>query len=96
MKYLDQAGLEYLVQKLRDSLKVTETPYSYTTTSAQTVSFTVPAYTTDGKSTLDVYINGLKAIPTTEYTISGNVVTLVNQLEANQTVTFIVRTISIG
>lgn len=95
MKYLDQSGLGHLVSKMRANIAIIENTYTYTTTSAMTVSFTVPAYTTDGKSTLDVYINGLYAVPTVDYTLSGNKVTLTNELETGQTVYFVVRTISI-
>lgn len=95
MKFLSATGLARLVDNIRANLKVTETPYSYTTSSVETVTFTVPAYTTDGKSTLDIYINGVKVIPTVDYTLSGNVVTLKKTLNAGQTVLFIVRTISI-
>ena len=94
MKYLDKEGTECLVRELKSKLKITRTEYTYTTASAETVSFTVPAYTTDGKSTLDIYINGLRAIPTTDYTMAGNKVTLTKELSANQTVYFVVDTIS--
>lgn len=94
MKYLNIEGTECLVRELKSKLKITRTEYTYTTTSAETVSFTVPAYTTDGKSTLDIYINGLRAIPTTDYTMSGNKVTLTKELSADQTVYFVVDTIS--
>ena len=95
MKYLNEAGLAYLIEALQSKIKITRTEYSYTTSSAETVTFTVPAYTTDGKSTLDVYINGLRAIPTTDYTLSGNIVSLTKELTANQTVYFVVDKISI-
>lgn len=95
MKFLDLAGVEYLVEQLTARLTLARTEYNYTTTSAETVSFTVPAYTTDGKSTLDVYINRLLAIPTVDYTLSGNQVTLTKELDAGQQLTFVVNTISI-
>lgn len=94
MKYLNEEGTECLVRELKSKLKITRTEYTYTTASAETVSFTVPAYTTDGKSTLDIYVNGLRAIPTTNYTLNGNVVTFTNALGAGQTVYFVVDTIS--
>lgn len=94
MKYLNEEGTACLVRELKSKLKITRTEYTYTTTSAETVSFTVPAYTTDGKSTLDIYVNGLRAIPTTDYTMSSNVVTLTKKLTAGQTVYFVVDTIS--
>ena len=95
MKYLDQVGMEYLIQKLKVSIKTERTEYSYTTSGTETVSFTVPAYTTDGKSTLDIYINGLRAVPSVDYTLSGTTVTLTKELSANQNVYFVVDTISI-
>lgn len=95
MKFLDLAGVEYLVEQLTARLRLARTEYNYTTTSAETVSFTVPAYTTDGKSTLDVYINRLLAIPTVDYTLSGNQVTLTKELDAGQQLTFVVNTIKL-
>ena len=95
MKYLDQVGLAHLIEVLQSNIKITRSEYSYTTSSAETVTFTVPTYTTDGKSTLDVYINGLRAVPTTDYTLSGNVVSLTKELTAGQNVYFVVDTISI-
>lgn len=94
MKYLDQTGLEYLVQQIKANLKIVSNEYSYTTTSAMVVSFTVPSYTS-GVDALDVYINGLRATPTVDFTASGNVVTLTKELDAGQTVTFIVRSVEL-
>lgn len=95
MKYLDEDGLAYLITKLKSSLKIVETSDTYTTTGVEQVTFTVPTYTTDGRSTLDIYVNGVKVMPDLDYTMSGNVVALNKVLNPGQTVMFIVRTISI-
>ena len=95
MKYLNEAGLTHLIEKLKSSIKIVETPYTYTTQGVETVTFTVPAYTTDGKSTLDIFINGVKVMRDVDYQLSGNVVTLKKTLNAGQKVLFIVRTVSL-
>lgn len=95
MKYLDEAGTAHLIQQIKAKLRIAESQYAYTTESAMVVSFTVPSYTSgDGKS-LDVFINGLRAQPTTDYTVSGSVVTLTKELDAGQTVLFVVRSIEL-
>lgn len=65
--------------------------YTYTTSERMIVTFTVPDLS-DGDD-LEVYINGLKAIPTIDYNVTENVVTLTKELEAGQTVNFTVRSI---
>lgn len=94
MKVLDYDGLQYLIQTLKENIKLSRSEYGYTTESAMTVSFTVPSYTS-GVDTLDVYINGIYAEPTTDYVVSGSTVTLTKELDANQRVTFIVTSVKI-
>lgn len=95
MKYVDLAGAQYLVEKLQTAIQITRTVYNYTTESAETVTFTVPAFTTDGKSTIDIYVNRLWAIPQVDYTITDNVVTLTKELTAGQNISFVVNTIKL-
>lgn len=95
MKYLDEDGLAHLISTLKSSIRIVETSDTYTTTDVEQITFTVPTYTTDGRSTLDIYVNGIKVMPDIDYTLSGNVVSLNKVLNAGQTVMFIVRTISI-
>ena len=95
MGYLDETGMEYLIQQIRANLKFVENRYAYTTESAMTVSFTVPSYTSGDGQSLDVYINGLHVEPTVDYTVSGSVVTLTKELDAGQTVTFVVRSVEL-
>jgi hypothetical protein len=90
MGWLNTSGMNYLIGQLRSKLKITETRYSYTTTSSQTVTFTVPGFSSS-TMTLDVYVNGLHCIPGTDYTLSGNVVTMANELDVGQTCSFVVR-----
>lgn len=91
-KYLDLAGLQYFQQKIQasGSATLTESRYSYTTTSAQIVSFTIPNFSAS-TCTLDVYINGLYCIPTVDYTLSGNVLTMTKELDAGQSCHFVIR-----
>lgn len=93
MAWLNTSGMNYLISKLKSRIKITEFPYTYTTTSSQTVSFTVPDFSSS-TMTLDVYINGLRCVPTVDYTLNGNVVTMLNELDAGQTCFFVVRKVS--
>lgn len=94
MGWLNLAGVNYLISQLKSRIKITETSYTYTTTEKQTVSFTVPDFSSD-TMTLDVYINGLRCIPNNDYTLSSNVVTMVNELDAGQECFFVVRKVSL-
>lgn len=67
-----------------------ESFYSYTTESAIVVSFSIPDFDASTMA-LDVYVNGLHCMPSRDYTRSGAIVTLVNELDAGQTVDFVVR-----
>lgn len=93
-KYVDDVAMEYMIQQLKAKLKIAETAYNYTTETDGTVSFTVPSYTDDGLSTLEMYINDLRCIPTVDYTISGTTVTLTHPLTAGQNVYVIVKNIT--
>lgn len=90
MAWLNLSGLSYFLSKLRSAIKITESRYYVTTSTNQTVSYTVPDFNAT-TMTLDVYINGLHCIPTVDYNISGNVVTMVKDLDAGQTVEFVKR-----
>lgn len=96
MKYLDNVGLSYFYNKLKANAKVVERKYAYTTPSKQIVSFTIPDYDFS-KETLAVYVNGLMCIEGEQYdyTISGNIVSLTKELDANQICYFVVSSISI-
>lgn len=93
MGWLNTSGMNYLLAQLKSKLKITEARYSYTTTTSQTVTFTVPDFSSS-TMTLDVYVNGLYCMPTVDYTINGNVVTMVNELDSGQTCSFVVRKVS--
>ena len=95
-KFLDNAGLAYFYDKLKSRVKIVERKYAYTTTSRQMVTFTIPDYD-PSKETLAVYVNGLMCIEGAQYdyTISGNVVSLTKELDANQICYFVVSSISI-
>ena len=90
MAWLDLSGLTYFLSKLKSGIKVSDTRYYVTTSASQTVSYTVPDFT-PSTMTLDVYVNGLHCIPTVDYTLSGNVVSMVKELDAGQTIEFVVR-----
>lgn len=96
MSWLDLSGLEYFLSKLKSSdfmdshFSLSESRYTHTTSASQMVSYTIPDFT-PSTMTLDVYVNGLHCIPTVDYTLSGNVVSMVNELEAGQTIEFIVK-----
>lgn len=101
MKIINDTGLRYAISKIKtliatefDNLDIgiTEYRYTYTTPERQTVSFTVPTYTTG--CTLDIYINGLYCIPDVDYTISGNVVSIVKELDGGQVCHFVVRKVN--
>lgn len=72
---------------------IEETLYSCVTTDTA-LSFTIPDFDSS-TMVLDVYINGLHCIPTADYTVDSNVVTLVNTLEADQKVEFVVRKVKL-
>lgn len=91
MAWLDLAGLQRFLLNLKaNGVKLFETRYTVTTSASQTVSYTVPDFT-PSTMTLDVYVNGLHCIPTVDYTLSGNVVSMVKELDAGQTIEFVVR-----
>lgn len=91
MAWLDLAGLQHFLYKLKTSgVKIAEARYTVTTSAGQTVSYTVPDFS-GSTMTLDVYVNGLHCIPTVDYTLSGNVVTMQNDLDAGQTIEFVKR-----
>lgn len=94
-KYLDLDGLKYFQQKLSaiGGATLTESRYSYTTTATQVVSFTIPDFSS-ATCTLDVYINGLYCVPTVDYTLNGNVLTMTKELDAGQPCHFVVRKVS--
>ena len=94
MSWVDKSGLQYFLSKLRSNIKISESRNTYTTTSTGTVTYTVPNFNSS-TMTLDVYINGLHCIPTTDYTVNGNVVTIVNELEAGQICEFVVRKVTL-
>lgn len=94
MSWLDLSGLEYFLNKLKtNGVKLSESRYIVTTSASQTVSYTVPDFT-PSTMTLDVYVNGLHCIPTVDYTLSGNVVSMVNELDTGQTIEFVVRSVT--
>lgn len=96
MKYLDDTGVARLVEQIKANVKISVTDYVYTTEVAELVSFTVPAYTTDGASTIEVYINRMRAIPAVDFTVTGNVLTLTKELDVGQTVHVVVKRVYIS
>ena len=86
----DPASGKMLHDLLGGGYKIVESLYTYTTTEAIVVSFSIPDFDSS-TMVLDVYINGLHCMPIRDYTLSGAVVTLVNELDAGQNVDFIVR-----
>lgn len=96
MKYLDNIGLGYFYSKLKSKVKIVEKKYVYVTPSRQTVSFTVPDFNAN-TCTLEVYVNGLMCIEGAQYdyTLSGNIVSLTKELDANQTCYFVVKSITL-
>lgn len=94
MSWVDKSGLQYFLSKLKSNIKISESRYTYTTTSTGTVTFTVPDFSSS-TMTLDVYVNGLHCNPTEDYTVNGNVVTIVNELETGQKCDFVVRKVSL-
>lgn len=89
MKVLDEAGVQYLVSQLKSRIKLVEYKGTHTTTSATTGPFTVSNYT-PGVDTLGVYVNGLKMIEGTDYSVSDTSITLTKELDAGQTCEFVV------
>lgn len=93
MKLLDYDGLAHLVAQLKANIKLVEESNVYTTSVAETVSYTVPNYT-PGVDTLGVYVNGMK-LNAGEYTVSDTTVTITNELDANQVCEFLVTRVEI-
>lgn len=93
MAWLNLSGLNHFLSKLKSGIKIAESRYTVTTSAGQTVSYTVPDFT-PSTMTLDVYVNGLHCIPTVDYTLSGNVVNMVNDLDAGQKIEFVVRSVT--
>lgn len=90
-KELDAGQVVHFIVRSLAGFKMTKREYTYTTSERMIVTFTVPQYThTDGQD-LEVFINGLLAIPTIDYNVTDNVVTLTKELDAGQTVYFAVR-----
>lgn len=73
--------------------KITETRTTYTTTSTGVVSRSITGYDSS-TCTLDVYINGVHAIPGVHYNISGTTVTTVNSLQSGQVLHFVLRKVT--
>lgn len=91
MAWLDLAGLQHFLSKLKtNGVKISEARYTVTTSASQVVSYTVPDFV-PSTMTLDVYINGLHCIPTVDYTLSGNIVSMTKELDAGQTIEFVKR-----
>lgn len=93
MKFLDATGLEHLLKQIQARLKIIETKYTYVTSDAEVVSFTVPNLTTN--DSLEVLVNNLVLFEGTDYTLTGAVVTLTKELDAGQTCQFVVRSVTI-
>ena len=94
MSWLDLSGLNYFLSKLKSKVKLSETRYVITTSTSQTVSYTVPDFS-PSVMVLDVYINGLHCIPSVDYVLNANVVTMKNELEAGQTIEFVKRWVTL-
>lgn len=61
--------------------------YSYTASSSAVYSATIPNYA-EGSCSVDIYLNGLLLVPTTEYTItSAGVFTTVNTVNSGGVIT---------
>lgn len=86
-KALDIEGLMHLRDILL-SLMVGEREYTYKTTEKAQVVFTLPAFDALTDS-IEVYVNGLRLISSVEYTVAGNKVTIVAELERDNLVHFI-------
>lgn len=79
MKVLSLNGLKTLTAKLKADAIPTETNY-YVEITGSTSTYTVPGYV-NGKSYVEVYINGFKLVPGQHYNIStAGVITLVNKV----------------
>lgn len=89
MKVLDEAGAQYLVAQMMSRIKLVDYKGTHTTTSSTAGPFTVSNYT-PGVDSLGVYVNGLRLIEGTDYSVSGTSVTLTKALDANQTCEFVV------
>lgn len=90
-KELDAGQTVHFIVRSVVGYNITKREYTYTTTESSIVSFSVPSYTHSDAQELEVFINGLLAIPTVDYNVTDNVVTLTKELDAGQTVYFVVR-----
>lgn len=91
VKIITLPKLQRFLTNLRDSMggSIVRVVYNYTATSTGKQSFTIPSY--NSKMIIDVYLNGLLLVPTTEYTISSSgVVTTVNSINSGGVFTFLV------
>lgn len=70
-KYLDFTGLSYLANKLKTQCIPTESHQYATVPKDSPYSVTVTGYA-NGKSLVEVYLNGLRMIPDKEYTLSAS------------------------
>ena len=62
--------LAYLLEKLNIALTVVENNYSLSLEQGKTYTFDVPNYE-QGKSVVDIYLNGLKMVEEKHYSISS-------------------------
>lgn len=89
-KLLTYAGLQRFVSKLPTPSAPTENHYRVELTSGQTYTFTIPNYSSTN-SLVEVYLNGLRLIPTTEYTLSSaGLITLTAQMSTTGNVLHVV------
>lgn len=99
MKCLTLPGLTSVVskifEKLKSNIKLAEESYTWVAPATQANStFSVPNYN-NASDTLDVYKNGFKLIETRDYTINGQNVVLIKEMNVGDTFHFVCRRISL-
>lgn len=93
-KIITLTGLQRFLTNLQTLIgnshgTLTRNTYSYTATADGVQSFTIPNYTSS--MIVDVFLNGLLLVPTTEYTISSaGVITTVNSISTGGVFTFFI------
>lgn len=90
IKCLTSGHLNYFANKIISKTVPTETHYRVELTAGQAYTFTVPNYSLTN-SLVEVYLNGLRLIPTNEYTLStAGIITLLQTVTTSNNILHVV------
>lgn len=94
MKILDKDNLQYLVNLIKNNIRVVEEKYFYATEQSEVVTMSIPNFDVNVMS-VEVFLNGFYQIETTDYDIVGPNVVFKKEIIADQDIHIVVKKIEI-